>query len=89
MPLATGKNTDLFFAVNLGDNALYSILTRTTNLVSDTATYAALSYYSSDEAEITLGDFIRHNPVLVAAALVAVLALIVVVLIQQRLIAAR
>ena len=48
-PLATGKKTDYFFAVNRGDNALYSILTRTTNLVSDTATYAALSYYSSND----------------------------------------
>lgn len=87
--LATGKYVDLFFAVNLGDNELYSILTRTTNLVSDTATNAALSYYSEENSTISLGDFIRHNPITVGAVLTAVLALIVIVFIQRRLIAAK
>ena len=87
--LATGEVADLFFAVNLGDNALYSILTRTTNLVSDASTYAALSYYSSDAIPVTLGAFIRHNLFLVCAAAVSVVALTVIVIIQHRLIATR
>lgn len=89
IPLTTGENIELSFAVNRGDNALYSILTRTTTLVSDTATYAALSYYSSDSAAITPAGFIRHNPLLSGAVLVAVLALGIVVVIQSHLIAAR
>ena len=89
IPLATGQSTDIYFAVNLSDNALYSILTRTTNLVSDTATNAALSYYSSDNSKVTLGVFIRHNPIIVGALLVAILALIAIIIIQYRLIAAR
>lgn len=89
IPLATDEHADLSFAVNRGDNALYSILTRTTNLVSDTATHAALTYYSSEKTTITLGSFIRHNPVLSSAALAIVLSLLVVVLVQRRLIAVR
>ena len=89
IPLATGENTGLSFAVNRGDNALYSILTRTTNLVSDTATYAALSYYSSESAGITPADFIRHNPLLSGAVLAVVLALIIIIFIQMRLLAVR
>ena len=89
IPLATGESTDLCFAVNLGDNALYSILTRTTNLVSDTATNAALSYYSSENTPTTLGDFIRHNPIIAGAVLMAVLALILIIVLQHRFIAAR
>ena len=89
IPLATGQSTDIYFAVNLGDNALYSILTRTTNLVSDTATNAALSYYSSESPAVSLDVFIRHNPVLVGAVLLAILALVVTVFVQYRLIAAR
>lgn len=87
--LATGGNVDFYFAVNRGDNALYSILTRTTNLVSHTTIDAALNHYSSVKTEITVGDFIRSNPVLVGAVVVAVLALIVVIIIQQQLIVAR
>ena len=89
IPLTTGESTDLFFAVNLGDNALYSILTRTTNLVSDTATNAALSYYSSENTSITLGDFIRHNPILAGTVLIAVLALMIIIVLQYRFIIAR
>ena len=89
IPLTTGKNTALSFAVNRGDNALYSILTRTTNLVSDTATYAALSYYSSESTAVSLAGFIRHNPLLSGAVLVAILALVIVLVIQSHLIAAR
>ena len=87
--LATGENVDFFFAVNRGDNALYSILTRTTNLVSDTTVNAALNYYSYSENTITLGDFIRQNPTLVVAVGLVILALIVIIIIQRRLIDAQ
>ena len=89
IPLATGKFTDICFAVNLGDNALYSILTRTTNLVNDTAINAALSYYSAEKPALTMGEFIRHNPLTTGAVLTVGLALIVIVFIQMRLISAR
>lgn len=89
IPLATGQSTDIYFAVDLGDKALYSILARTTNLVSDTATNAALSYYSSEKPTVALGVFIRHNPVLVGAVLAAVLGLIITVIVQHLLFVAR
>ena len=61
VPLATGEYTDLLFALNVGDNDLYSILTRTTNLVSNTAINAALSYYSSEDTSLSVIEFIRHT----------------------------
>ncbi len=89
MPLTTGQSTDIYFAVNLGDNALYSILTRTTNLVSDTATNAALSYYSTVTPTMDVAAFIRHNPLTTGAVLTTGLALLVIIFIQRRLYAAR
>ena len=87
--LATGEDVDFYFAVNRNDNELYSILTRTTNLVSDTTINAALNYYSTEENTVTLGEFIRHNPAIVSAVLIAALALIAIILIQRRLIVAQ
>ena len=87
--LATGENVGFCFAINQGDHELYSILTRTTNLVSDTTVNAALNYYSSDNTQVNLGDFIRYNPIIVGAVLVAILALIAIIVVQYRLIAAR
>ena len=89
IPLATGEETDFFFAVNRGNNALYSILTRTTNLVSSTTVNASLSYYSAEETAVTPGEFIRQNPILAGAVLLVLLALIVIIALQHRIIVVR
>ena len=87
--LATGKDVEFTFAVNLGDKELYSILTRTTNLVSGTTINAALNYYASEAPRITLRSLIQANPAAVIAVLTGILALIAIVIFQQRLIVAR
>ena len=59
--LATGEILDYYIAVVEGNTELYSILTRTTNIVSKANINAALSYYSAEEAKPTLIDFIHRG----------------------------
>lgn len=87
--VATGEYVDDCFAVRSGDTELFSILTRTTDLISKTGIIASLSYYSSDDEKTTLIDFIRENPVIDIAVVVMVLAFIIVIVAQQRIIRAK
>jgi len=87
--LATGKNIDYCIAVHRNNTELYSILTRTVDIVNDTSINAALSYYSAEEAKTTLIDFIRENPVVDIAVVVIILSLLVVIVAQHRMIRAK
>jgi diguanylate cyclase (GGDEF)-like protein len=82
----TGKNADYCIAVHKGSTELYSILTRTTDIVSNTSINAALSYYSAEEAKTTLIDFIRENPAVDIAVVVVIFALLTIIVAQQRII---
>ena len=88
-PLSTGKSVDYYIAVHQGSTELYSILTRTTGIVSKTNVNAALSYYSSEDAKTTLIDFIQDNPAIDIAIVVIVAALLFVIFAQQRVIRAK
>ena len=85
-PLATGKNIDYYFAVHEGSKELYSILTRTTGIVNDTAINAALTSYSTQDAKTSLLDFIRKNPFVAIAAIAVIVALLAVIIAQRRII---
>ena len=85
-PLATGENVDYYFAVNEGNKELYSILTRTTGIVSDTAINAALTSYSTQDAKTSLLDFIKENPFVAIAVIAVVVALLAVIIAQRRII---
>ena len=87
--LPTGKNVDYYIAVRRGYTELYSILTKTTGIVSKTNINSALSYYSSEDARNTLLDFIRDNPAVDIAVAAVVAALLVVILAQWRVIRAK
>ena len=87
--LATGKNIDYCIAVHRSNTELYSILTRTTDIVNNTSINAALSYYSSEEARTTVIDFIRDNPVVDIAIVFVIIALLTVIVAQQRIIRAK
>ena len=50
---------------------------------------AALSYYSAEEAKTTLIDFIRDNPAVDIAVIVVIIALLTVIVTQQKNIRAR
>ena len=87
--LSTGNNVNYYIAVRGSDAELYSILTRTTDIISSTNTNAALSYYSAEEAKTTLIDFIRDNPAVDIAVVVVIIALLTVIVTQQKIIRAR
>ena len=87
--LATGENMDYCIAIRGNDTDLYSILTRTTDIISDTSVSAALSYYSAEEAKTTLIDFIQDNPAVDIAVIVVIIALVTVIIAQQRIIRAK
>ncbi len=87
--LTTGKNVNYYIAVRGNNTELYSILTRTTDIVSSTSVNAALSYYSAEDAKTTLIDFIRDNPVIDIAIAAVIIALLTVIIAQQRMIRAK
>ena len=87
--LATGEYVDDCFAVRAGDAELFSILTRTSDIISKTGINVSLASYAVEESETTLIDFIRENPAVAIAALVVLAALIVVILAQHRIIRAK
>ena len=87
--LATGKYLDYYIAVQRSNTDLYSILTRITDLVGKTGINAALSYYSAEAAKTTLLDFIVDNPAIDVAVIVVLIALLTVIVTQQRIIRAR
>ena len=87
--LSTGENVDYYIAVHEGSKELYSILTRTTKIVSSTNINAALSYYSAEEAKSTLLDFIIENPAVDITVIVVIIALLTVIFTQWRMIRAK
>ena len=74
--LATGVSMNYSFAVRKDSMELYSILAKTTGLVSDSAVNAALTHYYSEDASVSLSNFIQSNPALVIAVTVVFLALV-------------
>ena len=87
--LSTGKNMNYYIALRGRDTELYSVLTRTTDIISSTNINAALSYYSAEETKTTLIDFIRDNPAVDIAVVVVIIALLTVIITQQRIIRAK
>jgi diguanylate cyclase (GGDEF)-like protein len=87
--LSTGKNVNYYIALRGRDTELYSVLTRTTDIISSTYINAALSYYSAEETKTTLIDFIRDNPAVDIAVVVVIIALLTVIVTQQKIIRAR
>ena len=87
--LSTGKNVNYYIAVRRSDTDLYSVLTRTTDIISGTNINSALSSYSTEVAKTTVIDFIRDNPAADIAVVVVIIALLIVIVTQQKIIRAR
>ena len=86
--LTTGKTVEYYIAVKRENNELYSILAKTTAIVSNTTINAALTYYSSEDARTRFLDFIMDNILLVIAVVVLIIALVFILIIQRRMIIA-
>ena len=59
--LPTGLEMDYCLAVGKGEKELYSILTKMVSLVPTSTVNSALSYYITEDAKLTLADFIEDN----------------------------
>ena len=94
--ISTNVEMDYSFAVEKGETLLYSILTKTVGMVPKATVNAAMSYYISEEAKLSLRDFLQDHLVTVLSVAAAVVLIILLLLIQnmrsvrkaQRLIAA-
>ena len=78
--ITTGVDMDYFFAVNNGEMEMYSVLTKLVNLVPSATVNAAMSHYATEDAKLTLGDFIVDNLGLIMVLVVLVLLVILVLL---------
>ena len=82
--LDTGASLEYSFAVNNGDNELYSILTKITGLVPRSTLSTNLSYYLTEDAKSTFGDFIRSNVEIFIALLGLITAVIAILMVRSR-----
>jgi len=81
--VSTGKELQYCFAVEAGHPELYSILAKIADLVPKASVNTALSRYMTQDAKITLGDFIRENVWLVIGIIGLILAVILFLMIRS------
>ena len=87
--LNTGKEASFTFAVSQGSRELYSILTRTTSIVSESTINAALIHYSVEDAKPSLVELIRDNLGIVMGVLIILAAMALLLISQRRMILAQ
>ncbi len=78
----TGVELDYCIAVNENDSVLYSILSKTTYLVPESVTNAALTYYSVEAVKLSILDVIKDN--LVTILLFGILVVLIILLMLIR-----
>ena len=86
--IATGVEMDYCFAVEKGQTELYSILTKTVGMVPKSTVNAAMSYYITEDAKLSLSDFIVDHLAAVMCV-IAVVVLVILTLLVQNMRAAR
>ena len=80
---ATGVEMDYCFAVGKGQTQLYSILTKTVGMVPKSTVNAAMSYYVTEDARLSLGDMISDHLGAVMAVIGVVVLVILALLVQN------
>ncbi|MBQ6400020.1 MAG: EAL domain-containing protein [Clostridia bacterium] len=80
-PVTTGIAMDYCFAVRAGNTALYAILSRVTGLVPEPTLNVAMSNYMTEDARLTLGDYVSDHLPVVIGAVAAVIGVILTLLI--------
>ena len=79
--LTTGIGLDYCFALRNGDTQAYSIMSKSIGLVPASAVNAALTYYITEEARLTVADFITDNlgivMIIIGAVVLVILALMI------------
>ena len=79
----TGVDMDYYFAVNRGDTALYSILSKITRDVPDATVHTALTYYSTEDVKSSFTDLIKDNLFIVMTVIAVILVLILFLLLRS------
>ena len=81
--ITTGLEMDYSFAVGKNDINMYSILTKVVNLVPNATVNSTMSRYVTEDAKLTLVDYIIDNLALVMIAIALVLVVIVTLLVRS------
>ena len=79
----TAVELDYCFAVAKGSTELYSILTKVISQVPASTFNSALSYYITEDAKLSLGDFLADNLAVVLAVIAAVMLVIMLLLLRS------
>ena len=81
--LPTGLELDYCLTVEKGEKELYSILSKMVSLVPTSTFNSALSYYITEDAKLSLGDFIEDNLTGVMAGITVVVLAILLLLLRS------
>ena len=76
----TALEMDYCFAVDKGDTLLYSILAKAISQVPASTVNSALSYYVTEDARLSLNDFISDNLAVIMAITGAVMLIIILLM---------
>ena len=82
--LSTGKEIGYSFVIDEGETELYSIFARIGGIVPQSTVNSALTRYFAGEENPDLITFIRHNPSITAAYVAVIVAMVLVIIAQQR-----
>ncbi|MBR4474173.1 MAG: EAL domain-containing protein [Oscillospiraceae bacterium] len=83
IPLSTGVGMDYCFAVAKGQTLLYSILAKTIGQVPASTINAMLSYYITEDARLSVSDFVEDHLAAVMVLIGLVLLVILILLFQN------
>lgn len=79
----TGIDMNYYFALRKGDNQLYSILARVTDIVPEATIHTALTYYSTEDVKSSFVDLIKDNLFIILAVIALVLLIILILLLRS------
>ena len=79
----TGVGLDYCFAIARGQPELYSVLSKANGQIPASTVNAALSFYITEDARLSLGDFIADNLILFISIIAAVVLVILLLLIRS------
>ena len=82
--LSTGVDLDYYFAMREGDTILYSIMSKVVRMVPESVVNRSLNYYSTQDAKMTFGDYVRSNLGIVMT-IVSVILLVFLILTARNL----
>jgi len=81
--LSLGTEMDYCFAVKKGQTSLYAIMAKVTSMVPEASVDAAMTHYITQDAKLTMADYLAAHLPLVLTVVTVVLLTILILLIQN------